>query len=100
MMEARAYMGPGPQIIVAIKDGPMVSVYTGIVSDGSISIKNETMDIGYENEMMTHVQPTGRRTVRLEVEFDLDYLGGQMKTWADIKKPEEIDAPKPAIEAD
>ena len=95
-MDAKAYMGPGPQIIVAIKDGPMVRVYTGIVMDGSISIGTETMDVDYG--MMTHVQPTGRRTIRLEVEFVLDYQGAQMKTWADIKKPEEISAPKPAIE--
>ena len=95
-MSARAYMGPGPQIIVAIKDGPQITVYTGNVIDGSISIDTNTIDIDYE--MMTHVRPTGRRTVRLEVEFDLDYMGAQMKTWADIKKPEELEEGPRAIE--
>lgn len=84
-MKTTGCMGPGPQIIVAIKDGPMVRVFTGIVRDGSI---------------MVHSVPTGRRTVKLEVEFDLDYQGAQMKTWADIKKPEEISASQPDIEAD
>ena len=89
-------IGPGPKIIVAIQDGPMTKVFTGIVLDGSITIDTETIDAEYLS--MTHVIPTGRRTAKIEVEFVLQDYGAQMKTWADIKDPEEIEAGRRGIE--
>ena len=90
--------GDRPKIIVAIQDGPKTTVLTGLVIDGDLRIdyENEEINTGIYT---VHVH-TGRKTATLNVVFSIQDMGAQMKTWADIKKPEEINAPRPAIEAD
>jgi len=89
-MKATAHMSYGPKILVAIQDGPRTMVYTGILKDGLIKIDTDIEDIS--EGLYVHSVPTGIRTMKLEAEFFLQYQGGQMKTWADIKDPEEITA--------
>jgi hypothetical protein len=85
------FSSSAPKILVAIQDGPATRVFGGIVTDGSITIDydHEEVPMGI---YVTRV-PTGKKTVRLDVEFDAQYIGADMKTWADIRTPEEIEAP-------
>ena len=94
-MDTHAYMGFGPKIIVAIQDGPKTTVYTGIVIDGDIQLDNDYAD--FTRDLFTYSIPTGRKTIKMRVEFALQDYGPQMKTWADIRTPEEINAPRNEI---
>jgi hypothetical protein len=91
--------GLRPKIIVAIQDEfGRTTVLTGIVQDGSLRIDYDHEEL-IAGLYTTHI-PTGRKTATLDVIFDVQDYGAQMKTWADIKKPEEINAAQPAIETD
>ena len=83
MFEGEFYSGP--KIIVAIQDGPRTTVLTGIIQDGSLRLDYDHIDVSM-GLYVTEV-PTGRKTATLNVVFDVQDMGAQMKTWADIKTP-------------
>lgn len=98
-MDGYADIGFGPKILIAIQDiSGITRIYTGIVREGSISIYYPHAEMRISDYTPPIQVRSGDPLAKLEVTFSLQYQGGEMKTWADIRTPEEITPSRKAIE--
>lgn len=85
-------MGGGGKVILALQSPEgIIMVYTGIAIGVDLTINHNHTEFRAEDSYIPHMVDTGYRTLTVQLEMSLDYMGGQMRTWADIHKPEEIE---------